>query len=119
MTTATIRHVIAAGPPTKTAMTSHPLISGPARGALPLPRSLRSWLVDVAHGIHGLAVLTDLEVTEKIPIETMNEMATAWGVDLEAEAAQDGGGHSRSSGDDTEALEPVAGRELDREFLTA
>lgn len=51
-------------------------------------------------------------------IEMMNKMAAAWGVDLESEAAENGGGHSMSSGDDTEALEPLTGKEFDREFLT-
>jgi uncharacterized protein (DUF305 family) len=51
-------------------------------------------------------------------IEMMNKMATAWGVDLEAEAAEGGAGHSMSSGDDTAALEPLTGKEFDREFLT-
>ena len=51
-------------------------------------------------------------------IEMMNKMATAWGVDLESEAAENGGGHSMSDGDDMSALEPLSGKEFDREFLT-
>lgn len=50
-------------------------------------------------------------------IEMMTKMATAWGVDLEAEV-EGGAGHSMSSGDDTTALGPLTGKEFDREFLT-
>lgn len=42
----------------------------------------------------------------------------AWGVDLGASGGEHGGGHSTDSGDDTAALEPLSGKEFDREFLT-
>lgn len=51
-------------------------------------------------------------------IETMNKMAIAWGVDLEASSGEHGGGHSGGMSDDAEAMEPLAGKEFDQQFLT-
>lgn len=60
-------------------------------------------------------------------IETMQKMATAWGVDLEAGGSPHGGsakssggphGGGGAEGDDVTALEPLSGAAFDKEFLS-
>ena len=61
-------------------------------------------------------------------IETMQKMATAWDVDLEAGGSPHGGGSKSggsphgggggAEGDDVAALEPLSGAAFDKEFLT-
>lgn len=50
-------------------------------------------------------------------IQTMDKMATAWGVDLAAGGGPHGGG-GMGMGGDTAALEPLSGAAFDKEFLT-
>lgn len=75
------------------------------------------------------ALADKIMAAQEPEIEMMNKMATAWGVDLESGAAENGGGHSMSGapsmaddsmsgGNDMSALEPLSGKEFDREFLT-
>ena len=61
---------------------------------------------------------TQIKAAQGPEIEMMSKMATAWGVDLDAAGGEHGGGHSSDMGDDTAALEPLSGKEFDREFLT-
>ena len=57
-------------------------------------------------------------------IQTIEQMATAWGVDLDADASStsmpgmDHGGGGMDMSADMDALEPLSGAEFDREFLT-
>lgn len=64
------------------------------------------------------SLATAIKAAQGPEIDMMIKMATAWGVDLDASGGEHSGGHSTGMGDDTAALEPLAGKEFDREFLT-
>lgn len=64
------------------------------------------------------SLATQIMAAQDPEIQLMAKMATAWGVDLKASGGEHGGGHTTEMGDDTAALEPLSGKEFDREFLT-